>query len=56
MADFDTASSESDELDDFTWEDGEESDSSANDDELATNSDTSAADLGDGLELDNALS
>ena len=58
MADLDTASSEaaSNELDDNTREDGEGPQTPADGGELATNSDTSSADLGAGLELDTALS
>ena len=58
MADCDTASSEaaSNELDDTTREDGEGPETPADGGELATNSDTSSANLGAGLEFDDALS
>ena len=58
MADLDTASSEaaSGELDDTTRENGEGPETPADGGELATNSDTSSANLGAGLELDDALS
>ena len=58
MADLDTASSEaaSGNLDDTTREDGEGPETPADGGELATNSDTSSANLGEGLELDDALS
>ena len=58
LADLDTAGSEaaSSELDDTTREHGEGPETPADGGELATNSDTSSANLGAGLELDNALS
>ena len=57
-ANLDTAGSEatSGELDDNTREDGEGPETPADGGELATNSDTSSANLGVGLELDAALS
>ena len=57
-ADLDTASSEaaSGGLDDTTREDGEGPQTPADGGELATNSDTTSANLGQGLELDAALS
>ena len=58
MADLDTASSEaaSNELDDTTREDGEGPETPADGGELASDGDTSSANLGQGLELDTALS
>ena len=58
LADLDTACSEAapGELGDTTREDGEGPETPANGGELATNSDTSFAELGDGLWLDDELS
>ena len=58
MADLDTASSEaaSNELDDTTREDGEGPETPADGGELASDGDTSSANLSEGLELDAALS
>ena len=58
MADLDTASSEaaSGERDDNTRENGEGPETPADGGELANNSDTSSANLSEGLELDAALS
>ena len=58
MADLDTASSEaaSGELDDTTRENGEGPETPADGGELAGDGDTSSANLGEGLELDDVLS
>ena len=58
MAEFDTASSDSafGELADSEPEEGEGSETLADGGDLAANGDTNSADVGEGLELDAALS